>query len=85
MKKMSLALFVLFWAVWFFFCRYYLIWLEGYSYFSTLPDYTSLFKSIPYGLSCYVGSFLHQFYIYPQRVRRSRRCSASCRSCVLQL
>ena len=65
MKKMSLALFVLFWAVWFFFCRYYLIWLEGYSYFSTLPDYTSLFKSIPYGLSCYVGSFLHQFYIYP--------------------
>lgn len=65
MKKMSLALFVIFWAVWFFFCRYYLVWLEGYSYFSTLPDYTSLFKSIPYGLSCYVGSFLHQFYIYP--------------------
>ena len=65
MKKMTLALFAVLWAAWFFFCRYYLVWLEGYSYFSTLPDYTSLFKSIPYGLSCYVGSFLHQFYIYP--------------------
>lgn len=62
---MSLALFVVFWCVWFFGCRYYLVWLEGYSYFSTLPDYTALFKSIPYGLSCYVGAFLHQFYIYP--------------------
>ena len=60
----SLALFVVFWCVWFFGCRYYLVWLEGYSYFSTLPDYTALFKSIPYGLSCYVGAFLHQFYIF---------------------
>lgn len=62
---MFLILFVVFWSVWFFGCRYYLVWLEGYSYFSTLPDYTALFGSIPYGPSCYVGSFLRQFYIYP--------------------
>lgn len=61
----SVVLFVVFWAVWFFAFRYYLIWLEGYSYFSALPDFSSLYKNIPEGLPGYVGAFLHQFYAVP--------------------
>ena len=76
MKKISLApgrllailsalLLLIFWAVWFFCYPNFLIWLEGYSYFSTLPDFTSLYKSIPEGVPGYIGAFLHQFYRWP--------------------
>lgn len=64
MKKL-LALFVILWAGWFFCFRYYLIWLEGYSYFSTLPDFISTFKTLPGGFTAYIGAFLHQFYSVP--------------------
>jgi uncharacterized integral membrane protein len=60
----SLA-FIIFWAVWFFAYRYFLIWLEGYSFFSTLPDFSNLYKAIPEGLPGYIGAFLHQFYKWP--------------------
>lgn len=62
---MSLFLFCVLWAVWFFGYRYFLIWLEGFSYFSTLPDFLAQHKDMPYGLLSYVGSFLHQFYAVP--------------------
>lgn len=62
---MSIAVFLVFWAFWFCCYRYTLVWLEGYSYFSTLPDYWELCKSLPYGIFVYVGSFLHQFYSMP--------------------
>lgn len=61
----SLLLFMIFWAVWFFAYPYFMIWLEGYSFFSTLPDFSSLFRSIPEGLPGYVGAFLHQFFKWP--------------------
>lgn len=61
----SSLLLVVFWAVCFFAYRYFLIWLEGYSFFSTLPDFTSLYRSIPEGMSGYIGAFLHQFYRWP--------------------
>lgn len=76
MKKLSLTpaklltlvsavLFVLIWSVWFFGYRHFLIWLEGYSFFSTLPDFASQYFSIKEGLPGYIGAFLHQFYAMP--------------------
>lgn len=61
----STSVYVIFWALWYFCYKYVLIWLEGYSYFSTLPDYWELCKSLPSGFLIYVGSFLHQFYLMP--------------------
>lgn len=58
-------LFVVMWMVWFFGYRYFLIWLEGYSFFSTLPDFSNLYKGIPEGLPGYIGAFLLQFYKWP--------------------
>ena len=62
---MALSMFILLWAVWYFGYRHFLIWLEGFSYFSTLPDFMAAHKEMPYGLLAYVGSFLHQFYAMP--------------------
>lgn len=62
---MALSMFILLWAVWYFGYRHFLIWLEGFSYFSTLPDFMAAHKEMPYGLLAYVGSFLHQFYANP--------------------
>jgi hypothetical protein len=61
----SLLLFIIFWAVWFFAFPYFLIWLEGYSFFSTLPDFSTLYRTIPEGLAGYIGAFLHQFFKWP--------------------
>ena len=61
----SLLLFCGMWAIWFFCYRYFLIWLEGFSFFSTLPDFSSLYRNIPEGFPAYVGAFLHQFYKFP--------------------
>lgn len=62
---LAVLLFVVFWSVWFFCYRHYLIWLEGYSFFSTLPDFASQYFSIKEGLPGYIGAFLHQFYSMP--------------------
>ena len=62
---MSLSLFAVLWAVWFFGYRYFLVWLEGFSYFSTLPDFMDMHEHIQYGFLTYIGSFLHQFYAMP--------------------
>ena len=61
----SVILLTIFWSVWFFTFRHYIIWLEGFSYFSTLPDFASLYRNIPEGLPGYIGAFLHQFYSKP--------------------
>ena len=61
----SALLLIIFWSVWFFAFRYYLIWLEGFSYFSTLPDFAAQYRLIPEGLPGYIGAFLHQFYSMP--------------------
>lgn len=68
MKKLFvsvLAAFAIFWAVWFFSFRHYLIWLEGYSFFAALPDVASNFFAVNEGLQGYIGAFLHQFYAMP--------------------
>ncbi len=62
---LAVLLFVVFWSVWLFCYRHYLIWLEGYSFFSTLPDFASQYFSIKEGLPGYIGAFLHQFYSMP--------------------
>lgn len=53
------------WAVWFFMYPYFMRWMEGYSFFSTVPDYTGImldsFKDIPQ----YIGAFLLQFFRFP--------------------
>lgn len=61
----SAVLFLVFWSVWFFCYRYYLIWLEGYSFFSTLPDFLPQYLDAKEGVPGYIGAFLHQFYAMP--------------------
>ncbi len=68
MKKFSvavLAISAILWSVWFFAFRHYLIWLEGYSFFSALPDFASQYFIVREGLPGYIGAFLHQFYSIP--------------------
>lgn len=62
---MTLILFAVQWAVWFFCYPYFLRWLEGFSFFSTLPDFAASHKDMPYGFKAFIGSFLHQFYAMP--------------------
>jgi hypothetical protein len=66
MKKIFLILsFVLLWAVWYFTFPYLLIWLEGCSFFSTLPDATFINYRLPGELPAYIGAFLLQFFARP--------------------
>lgn len=66
MKKILLILtFVLLWAGWFFCFRYHIIWLEGFTFFSTLPDYTDIHLDMPKDIFRYIGAFLLQFYAMP--------------------
>ena len=59
------VMFVALWCVWYF-CYYHtILWREGYSYFSTLPDMLSLAAVLPDGMLKYAGAFLLQFYYYP--------------------
>ncbi|MBR2063567.1 MAG: hypothetical protein IJ971_02600 [Bacteroidales bacterium] len=53
------------WASWFFSYPYFLRWLEGYSFFCTLPDFTRIHYDLPADLPMYAGSFLLQFYSWP--------------------
>ena len=66
MRKIIFALtFVALWAVWYFGYPYFLMWLEGFSFFTTLPDFTVIHFNLPKDIFRYVGSFLLQFYAYP--------------------
>lgn len=53
------------WAGWYICYPNYLRWLEGYSFFSTLPDFTSIYLILPKDIFRYVGAFLLQFYNHP--------------------
>lgn len=53
------------WASWFFSYPYFLRWLEGYSFFCTLPDFTKVHYDLLSDLPMYVGAFLLQFYTWP--------------------
>lgn len=67
MKKTALILitFVLLWAGWYFCYPYFLRWLEGFSFFSTLPDFTDIVLDMPKDVFKYIGAFLLQFYAIP--------------------
>lgn len=64
-KYIYILFFVFLWAMWYFTCPYFLIWLEGNSYFSTLPDFTTIYFNLPEDIFRYMGAFLLQFYAYP--------------------
>lgn len=66
MKKLIMLItFALLWAGWFFSYPYLLMWFEGFSFFTTLPDFTWVHFKFPEDLFRYVGSFLLQFYAWP--------------------
>lgn len=66
MKKIIPVIYVVFlWAAWYFCYRHYLIWLEGFSFFSNIPDFTEIHLLLPQELFRYVGAFLLQFYAHP--------------------
>lgn len=67
MKKLLLPLltYVVLWTVWFVAYPYFLMWLEGFSFFTTLPDFTAIHFVLPKDIFRYVGAFLLQFYAYP--------------------
>ncbi len=62
---MFISAFAVLWAVWYFGYHYFLIWLEGFSYFSDLPDFTSVMLDLPADISRYAGAFLLQFFRWP--------------------
>ena len=67
MKKIILILvtFMLLWAGWYFCYPNYLRGLEGFSFFSTLPDFAGLSLDMPRDFFKYIGAFLLQFYANP--------------------
>lgn len=66
MKKIVLILTVAsLWVIWYICYPHYLIWLEGYSFFSTLPDFIGIYMDFPKDIPRYLGAFLLQFYAVP--------------------
>jgi hypothetical protein len=66
MKKIvTLSAFLLLAAGWFFSYPCLMRWYEGFSCFSTLPDFTALHFHFPDDIFRYCGSFLLQFYAHP--------------------
>ena len=41
---------------------YFLIWLEGFTYFDTLPDFSTVLLNLPGDIFRYIGAFILQFY-----------------------
>ena len=64
-KYIYILFFVFLWAMWYFAYPYFLIWLEGFSSFSTAPDFTTIYFNLPQDIFRYMGAFLLQFYAYP--------------------
>lgn len=64
-KYIPVLIFVCLWVAWFVCYPYFLVWLEGYSFFSTLPDFTIVHFKLPLDIFRYIGAFLLQFYAWP--------------------
>ena len=64
-KYIPVLIFVCLWVAWFVCYPYFLVWLEGYSFFSTLPDFTTVHFKLPLDIFRYIGAFLLQFYAWP--------------------
>ena len=52
-------------VAWYVSYPYFLRWLEGFSFFSTLPDFVQIHYHFPEDILKYAGAFLLQFYKYP--------------------
>lgn len=67
MKRLVIfaSAFIALWVMWFLGFPYTLRWLEGFSFFSTLPDFTFLSLDVPWAPFRYIASFLLQFYAWP--------------------
>ena len=67
MKRLAAytIMFFLLWGAWLFMCPNYLRILEGFDFFTTLPDFTELNLEIPRPGFMYISSFLLQFYRFP--------------------
>lgn len=64
MAVMAVSFLVL-WAIWYS-CYYYtLYWQEGFSFFSTLPDFTGIQVDLPVDIFRYSGAYLLQFFRNP--------------------
>ena len=52
-------------VMWYIKYPYFLVWLEGFSYFSTLADFQQVHFNLPSDLLRYAASFVLQFYANP--------------------
>lgn len=60
-----ISAFILTWALWFFMCPNYLRTLEGFDFFTALPDFSHLNLEIPKSGFMGISAFLLQFYAFP--------------------
>lgn len=67
MKKLIIIIisFLLLWGGWYICYPYFLMWLEGFSFFSTLQDFVPISLHLPADVFHYMGSFLLQLYSSP--------------------
>lgn len=61
----TLVLFITLLIIWYSNYYYTLYWLEGFSFFSTLPDFTSIQMNLPTDIFKYIGAYLLQFFQNP--------------------
>ena len=66
----ALFLFTGVWLIWYVFYYYSLLWLEGYSYFTSLPDLKSVLALFPDDLFKYVGAYFLQFFYNFELLKR---------------
>ena len=52
-------------VAWYVSYPYFLRWLEGFSFFTNLPDFVQIHYHLPEDILKYAGAFLLQFYKYP--------------------
>lgn len=67
MKKLiiTLAAFLLIWGGWYICFPYFMVWMEGSSFFTALPDFLPIQYELPADLFAYMASFLLKFFAYP--------------------
>lgn len=66
MKRIiTFIVFLILWGGWFLIFPHYMRWLESISFFSTLPDFTTVHFHLPSEVFSYCGAFFLQFYAYP--------------------
>ena len=57
--------FIALWAIWYLLCPYYLQRMEGFNFYTDLPDFRNLNMDIKDSVFIGISSYLMQFYAYP--------------------